>query len=292
EEERVPPPRMADLPEEVACDCPQALAQVLRDSLGGAFRPVMQALRRRAPVFVRVNTLVTTREAAAAALAEEGIATRPHPLSPSALEITENARLVQRSDAYHGGLIELQDAASQAVADLMPVTPGGRVLDFCAGGGGKTLALAGRARARFHAHDVAPERMRDLPVRASRAGVEVHGLTTADLADAAPFDLVLCDVPCSGSGAWRRSPEAKWRTSARDLARLMAEQDSILSTAARLVAPGGALGYATCSLIAAENGDRVMAFLDGNPSWRMVDERCLTPLDGGDGFYAAVLRRV
>ncbi|TCP40816.1 RsmB/NOP family class I SAM-dependent RNA methyltransferase [Rhodovulum marinum] len=291
EAERASPRRVADLPEEIACDCPDALAEVLRDSLGNDFRPVMEALRHRAPVFLRVNTHRTSLAAAAAALAEEGIATRPHPLSPTALEVTENARRVQRSRAYMEGLVELQDAASQAVADLMPIPPEGRVLDYCAGGGGKTLALAGRAKARFHAFDAAPERMRDLPERATRAGVGVRRMTRADLEGGPPFDLVLCDVPCSGSGAWRRSPEAKWRTSPDDLARLTATQDAILSSAAKLVAPGGALGYATCSLIAVENRARVAAFLGREPGWHMIDERRLTPLDGGDGFYAAVLRR-
>lgn len=133
--------------------------------------------------------------------------------------------------------------------------------------------------------------MRDLPVRAARAGVAVTLVTTGELDRVGPFDLVLCDVPCSGSGAWRRSPEAKWRTLPADLERLTALQDAILARAAPLVAPGGALGYATCSLIEAENGARVHAFLARHPGWRMAAERRLSPLEGGDGFYAAVLRR-
>ncbi|TCO72424.1 RsmB/NOP family class I SAM-dependent RNA methyltransferase [Rhodovulum euryhalinum] len=291
ERERAAPPPLTDLPEEIACDCPADLAPVLRESLGADFRPVMEALRRRAAVFLRANLRRTTRDAAAAALAEEGVETRPHPLSPAALEVTANARRVQQSRAYAEGLVELQDAASQAVADLMPLAPGDRVLDYCAGGGGKTLALAGRVAARFHAHDAAPERMRDLPVRAGRAGVEVTLLGAGGLAAAEPFDLVLCDVPCTGSGAWRRSPEAKWRTGPADLARLTEVQAQILDRAAPLVGPGGALGYATCSLIGAENAAQVAAFLARHPGWTVAAERRLTPLDGGDGFYAAVLRR-
>ncbi|MCO8144261.1 RsmB/NOP family class I SAM-dependent RNA methyltransferase [Rhodovulum tesquicola] len=287
-EQAVPP---ADLPEEIACDCPDALAAVLHDSLGADFLPIMQALRHRAPVFLRANLRRSTRDKAAAALAAEGIETRPHPLSPTALEVTANARRVQQSRTWREGLVELQDAASQTVADLMPLPEGGRVLDFCAGGGGKTLALAGRVSARFFAHDAAPGRMRDLPARAARAGVEVTLVAADDLAAAAPFDLVLCDVPCTGSGAWRRSPEAKWRTGPDDLARLLAVQAGILDRAAPLVAPGGALGYATCSLIEAENGGQVAAFLSRQPGWTRVAERRLTPLDGGDGFHAAVLRR-
>ncbi|GAA0304042.1 RsmB/NOP family class I SAM-dependent RNA methyltransferase [Rhodovulum strictum] len=284
-------PAPADLPEEVACDCPAALAPVLRGSLGADFVPVMQALRQRAPVFLRANLRLSTRDEAAAALAAEGIGTQPHRLSPSALEVTANARRIQQSRAWLEGLVELQDAASQAVADMMPVPEGGRVLDFCAGGGGKTLALAGRVAARFLAHDAAPERMRDLPARAGRAGVAVTLLGPGDLAGTEPFDLVLCDVPCTGSGAWRRSPEAKWRTGPDDLARLVGIQAGILDRASALVAPGGALGYATCSLIEAENGAQIAAFLARHPGWACVTERRLTPLDGGDGFFAAILRR-
>ncbi|MBN2905250.1 MAG: RsmB/NOP family class I SAM-dependent RNA methyltransferase [Rhodobacteraceae bacterium] len=290
-EERAPWPTLDALPPEVACDCPAALADVLRDSLGAQFVPVMGALRHRAPVFLRVNTQRISRDAAAEALAEAGIATRPSPLSPTALQVTENPRRVQQSRPYLDGLVEMQDAASQAVADMMPVAPGARVLDYCAGGGGKTLALAGRVQARFHAHDADAGRMRDLPARAGRAGVAVRLLEGDALAGAGPFDLVLCDVPCSGSGAWRRSPEAKWRTTPDDLARLCAIQAAILTRAAALVAEDGALGYATCSLIEAENGAQIQAFLAQTPGWVLEAERRLSPLEGGDGFYAAVLRR-
>ncbi|MBL3571175.1 SAM-dependent methyltransferase [Rhodovulum sulfidophilum] len=291
EAERAPMPGLADLPEAVACDCPEALEEMLRDSLGPAFRPVMDLLRHRAPVFLRVNLRRSGRDEAAAQLAGEGIETRPHALSPTALEVTAGARRVQQSRAFADGVVELQDAASQAVADLMPLDAGARVLDLCAGGGGKTLAMAARGTARHYAHDAAPQRMRDLPDRAARAGIAVTCLDGADLGEAAPFDLVLCDVPCSGSGAWRRSPEAKWRTTPDDLARLTALQAGILDRAAALVAPGGHLGYATCSLLSAENDAQVARFLANTPGWTEVAERRLTPLDGGDGFYAAVLRR-
>ncbi|MCE8432662.1 RsmB/NOP family class I SAM-dependent RNA methyltransferase [Rhodovulum sulfidophilum] len=290
-EERAPGPALADLPEPVACDCPEALERLLRESLGADFRPVMERLRQRAPVFLRVNTRLGDPAAVAARLAGEGIETRPHALSPTALEVVAGARRVHLSRAFAEGLVELQDAASQAVTDMMPLAEGARVLDYCAGGGGKTLAMAARGGARHFAHDAAPQRMRDLPARAERAGVAVQCLDGTALGEAAPFDLVLCDVPCSGSGAWRRSPEAKWRTTPADLARLTALQEEILDRAAGLVAPGGHLAYATCSLLAAENGARIGRFLDAFPGWVLRSERRLTPLDGGDGFYAAVMRR-
>ena len=135
----------------------------------------------------------------------------------------------------------------------LDLPPGARVLDYCAGGGGKTLALAARCEATWFAHDALPRRMADLPARAARAGVEVQLCDTADLAALAPFDVVLCDVPCSGSGTWRRAPEAKWRLTPSDLDAFAARQDAILSDAAGLVAPGGRLIYCTCSILREEN---------------------------------------
>lgn len=271
----------------VALDCPDWLAPALRDSLGAGFAPVMAALRQRAAVHLRVNLARGTRAAAAARLEAEGIATRPHPLSPTALEVTGNARRVKTSGAYAEGLVELQDAASQAVVDaLVPLAPGARVLDYCAGGGGKALALAARG-ADVVAHDADPRRMADLPARADRAGAAIACLATDDLAAAGPFDLVLVDAPCSGSGAWRRQPEAKWRLDAARLAELTALQARILDAAAGLVAPGGRLAYATCSLLAAENEAAATDFLARSSGWHLLGTRRLTPLDGGDGFFIA-----
>ena len=282
--ELLPP---APMPELVALDCPEALSGLLRDSLGDDFAPVMRALRARAPVHLRVNLARASRDAVRSELEACGIATVAHPLSPAALEVTANARAVQASAAYQEGRVEVQDAASQAVADGLPVAPGARVLDFCAGGGGKTLAMAGRVPAQYTAHDADPARMRDLPARAARAGITVR-LTDRP---AGAWDLVLCDAPCSGTGAWRRSPEAKWRTTRDFLARLTAVQDAILDRAAGLVAPGGVLAYATCSLLRIENEDRVAAFLGRHPDWSCLHRRRLTPLDGGDGFFVAHLTR-
>lgn len=273
----------------VALDCPDWLAPALQASLGADFAAVMAALRSRAPVFLRVNLARTDLLAAQAVLAAEGIATRPHPLAKTALEVTENARKIQTSVAYARGLVELQDVASQAVALDCPLADGARVLDLCAGGGGKILALAALARIKAHAHDIDRGRMRDLPARAARAGVTV---ALTDHPEAArPFDLVLVDAPCSGSGSWRRAPEGKWRLTADRLAALTAIQAGLLDRAAALVAPGGHLAYATCSMLETENGAQVDAFLRRAPAWQRQSERRLTPLDGGDGFFVAVLGR-
>ncbi|MFN3642305.1 MAG: RsmB/NOP family class I SAM-dependent RNA methyltransferase [Gemmobacter sp.] len=268
-----------------ALDCPDWLAPPLQASLGADFAPVMAALRDRAPVFLRVNAARIGRDDAAGRLAAEGILAVPDPLSPWALRVTGGARAIAASAAYAAGLVELQDGASQAVVAALGPAPGLAVLDFCAGGGGKALALAA-CGADVTAHDAAPGRMRDLPARAARAG--------AAIATAPPFrpggwPLVLADAPCSGSGAWRRQPEARWRLTPAALAALTAAQDGVLDAAAGHVAPGGRLAYATCSMLGVENADRIAAFTARHPGWRIANTRRWTPLDGGDGFYLAVL---
>ncbi|MCB6177234.1 RsmB/NOP family class I SAM-dependent RNA methyltransferase [Rhodobacter sp. Har01] len=272
-----------------ALDVPDWLEPALQRALGADYAPVMQAMRQRAPVVLRVNAARAARDAAAARLAAEGIATRPHPLAAFALEVTEGARKVQASQAYATGLVELQDAASQAVVEALPLRDGMRVLDLCAGGGGKTLAMAARARLALWAHDAAPRRMADLPARAARAGIAVS-LTDRPEATA-PYDLVLADAPCSGSGSWRRDPEGKWALTPDRLADLTAVQAQILDRAASLVAPGGVLAYATCSFLREENESQVAAFRARSPGWTLDREARFTPLQAGDGFFLAILRR-
>lgn len=288
-----PPPPMPDeapraMTQAEALDCPDWLEPPLRDALGADFAAVMQAMQARAPVFLRVNTRKGAMARARATLAAEGIETRPHPLAATALEVTEGARKVAASAAYRDGLVELQDVASQAVVAALPLADGQRVLDFCAGGGGKALAMAAQARLDVTAHDAHPQRMADLPIRAARAGVSVRLCATAELAGG--YDLVLADAPCSGSGAWRRQPEARWRLDAARLSALTDTQDAVLTAAAAQVRPGGWLAYATCSLLTAENRDRVEAFVQRTPRFALHRSLRLTPLDGGDGFYLALLK--
>jgi 16S rRNA (cytosine967-C5)-methyltransferase len=272
-----------------ALDIPDWLEAPLRAALGPGFGDVLGAMRHRAPVVLRVNALRGSREAVQTRLAAEGIAARPHPLASFALEVTEGARKIQTSAAYAEGVVELQDAASQAVVEALPLRAGMRVLDLCAGGGGKTLAMAARAGLRLWAHDASPRRMADLPARAARAGAQVT--LTENPEKTAPYDLILTDVPCSGSGSWRRDPEGKWRLTPERLVQLQAIQDGILDRAAGLCAPGGALAYATCSFLREENEDRITAFLARTPGWTLRDSRRFSPLDGGDGFFLAILTR-
>lgn len=267
-------------------DIPDWLGPMMQADLGPAFAPITEAMRHRAPVFLRVNLRKAELGQAQAMLAEEGIETKPHALSPTALEVMAGARKIAASQTYATGVVELQDAASQAVIDALPLMDGMRVLDYCAGGGGKALAMAARARLSLYAHDAAPARMRDLPARSKRAGVKI---TLTDVPKA-PFDLVLTDVPCSGSGSWRRAPEGKWLLTRERLDHLVMTQARILQDVAPLVRPGGWIAYATCSLLHVENGAQITGFISKNRNWSCDFQRSLTPVDGGDGFFIAVLR--
>lgn len=272
-----------------ALDCPDWLASRLQASLGEDFAPVLAALRQRAPVFLRVNLLKADIALAAVALRQDGIATRAANHSKTALEVTENARKIQTSRAYLDGLVELQDLSSQALVEALPLRPGLKVLDYCAGGGGKTLAMAARAPMTLFAHDAAPTRMRDLPERVRRAGAKLR--LTETPANTAPYDLILTDVPCSGSGSWRRDPQGKWALTEARLAELITTQAAILDTVLPMLAPKGVLAYATCSLLADENEAQIAGFLARHPGWQAPLQRRFSPLDGGDGFYLALLTR-
>lgn len=270
-------------------DVPDWLIAPLQESLGDQFSETLAQMGARAPVFLRVNLAKSTLAEAQDALAEAGVVTCPVALVNTALEVTEGARRIRQAAPYLSGAVELQDAASQAMVAELPLSKGMKILDYCAGGGGKTLAMAGQVQGRFYAHDAAPRRMADLPERAKRAVVKV---TLVDVPQThAPYDLVLCDAPCSGSGTWRRTPDAKWRFTEEALADLVKTQAEILDQAQALVAPGGVLAYATCSFLTAENSAQIAAFHARHPGWETGWSHQYAFAEGGDGFFGAVLRR-
>jgi 16S rRNA (cytosine967-C5)-methyltransferase len=260
-------------------------------SYGDKAAGIAGALRSRAPIYLRVNLAKVNRDDAITSLANEGIIGQTCPLSPSAVEILEGARKIRNSTLFQTGLVELQDASSQAVADLVPLQTGQRLLDFCAGAGGKVLALAGRVSGNFYAHDVDPRRMKDLPPRAARAGVSVKQVAIEDLAQDSRFDTVLVDAPCSGSGSWRRDPQGKWLLTEDKLDEVIHLQSAILDQVSPMVKPRGHLVYATCSLFSRENERQINTFLDRDQTFSLSSEHHFTPLEGGDGFFCAVLRK-
>ena len=274
-----------------ACDIPDWLWPEWEKSLGSQAAAVAQMQQRRAGVFLRVNQRRASREDAQAMLAEEGIGAVLHPDIKTALEVTENQRKVRQSSAYLDGLVELQDPSSQAAVARVPVPTAARILDYCAGGGGKALAFADLHDCTVSAHDISSERMTDIPNRAARAGVQIDLLGGSAVVKNAPFDVVFCDAPCSGSGTWRRAPDAKWRLTQDDLTSLTRMQDQVIAEGGKLTTTSGVLAYATCSVLDVENEVVVARFLSKNPEWQQMETWKQQPSDGGDGFFLSLLCR-
>ena len=270
-------------------DLPDWLLPVFDASLGAEADATALALRHRAPVMLRANLLKGDRDAALAALAAEQIIAQAHPLATTAIEVTEGGRKVAGSAAFTTGLVELQDAASQAVIETISLRKGLRILDFCAGGGGKALALAAFAGGAVDAWDSDAARMKDIAKRTERAGADITCLTEAP---SGQYDVVLCDVPCSGSGAWRRAPQGKWLLSTESLIEFGEVQANILTQAGRLVTPGGVLVYTTCSVLVEENMGRLTEFSAATSAWECDFSQQFLPSAGGDGFFVGHLKHV
>lgn len=301
-------------PAAVLGDYPEWLDPYMARAFGDDRAEEGAALAARAPVDMRVNTLKT--DAARTLKALEGMGAEPAGILPNAIRIaapqaSERAAAVEAHPNFARGWFEVQDLGSQIAAAIAGEVKGLQVLDFCAGGGGKTLALAAAMgnSGQIYAHDNDARRMTDLIPRAQRAGV--RNLQVRSPLDAEPLkglgekmDLVFVDAPCTGSGTWRRHPDAKWRVSPEQLERRMAEQDQVLDQAAPCVKPGGRLVYVTCSLLAEENEDRVAAFLERRPDFKLIRpvgfDDLLTPKGylrltprtaGTDGFFTALMER-
>jgi 16S rRNA (cytosine967-C5)-methyltransferase len=263
----------------------------------------LPALLDRAPLDLRVNTLKATRDAAAALIP----GAVPGALSPLALRLPEGTQ-VEALPAFAEGLVEVQDEGSQLIVAACAATPGMTVVDLCAGAGGKTLGLAALManEGRLIACDVDRGRLQRLAPRAARAGATIEtrlldgGREAAALADlAGQADVVLVDAPCSGTGTWRRNPEARWRLDPVRLDRLRQTQRHVLDLAAPLLKPGGRLVYAVCSLLDEEGRDQADAFLAAHPGWSArplglhggrshgVGVRLTPAHDGVDGFFIA-----
>jgi 16S rRNA (cytosine967-C5)-methyltransferase len=265
-------------PVAVRLEFPAWLEPELSELYGADLEREMAALMAEAETDLRANALTATREEASEALAAEHVTAEPTPLSPLGLRVVSRPNLASLS-CFKNGLIEVQDEGSQLVALLADARPGQRVADFCAGAGGKTLAMAAsmKNKGKLVASDVLVGRVERAATRLTRAGVhnvERRGLTSERdpwvKRHAGSFDRVLLDAPCSGSGTWRRNPDAKWRLAPKDIEELVALQRRILESAARLVKPRGRLIYATCSLLRRENQAQVEWFLGANPGFHLL----------------------
>lgn len=271
-------------------DIPDWLWPKWKASLGIKAIEVANTLKERANIFLRVNIIKGTREDAIQALEKDGILSKFHPTVFTALIVNKGTRKIKNSEAYNIGLVELQDASSQASVLKLNRDQNGPILDFCAGGGGKSLALSAYLNKPIFAYDANFERMKDLPNRARRSGANIRVIKSYDLKKS-HYGLVFCDVPCSGSGSWRRDPEGKWSLTLQDYERLLSLQKNILVTASQLVKPNGNLVYATCSILKDENKAQIQKFIDKTNDWALKKEKFNIPGELGDGFYFSILKR-
>ena len=271
-------------------DIPDWLWPKWKASLGIKAIEVADTLKERANIFLRVNKIKGTRADAIQALEKDGIISKFHPTVSTALIVNKGTRKIKNSEAYNIGLVELQDASSQASVLKLNIDQNGPILDFCAGGGGKSLALSAYLNKPIFAYDANFERMKDLPNRACRSGANIRVIKSNDLKKS-HYGLVFCDVPCSGSGSWRRDPEGKWSLTLQDYERLLSLQQKILATASQLVKTNGNLVYATCSILKDENNTQIQKFLENENDWVVQKEKFSIPSDLGDGFYFSILKK-
>jgi 16S rRNA (cytosine967-C5)-methyltransferase len=316
--------RLGDVPPHAAGEFPEWLTASLMRVFGDDAAHEGAALAQRAPIDLRVNVLKADRDKVLAALQRFGA--EPGPLAPTAIRLLppgpDQKHVSVEAEPAHGmGWFEVQDAASQVAAALTCVKPGERVADICAGAGGKTLALAAlmKNEGTVVAHDRDRHRLRPIFERIGRSGAtNIEVLAAEDiakLAEGGGFDCVVADAPCTGTGTWRRKPDAKWRLTDKSLAIRVKEQRDVLTQAAALVKKGGRLAYFTCSVLPEENGDQVKWFLSQHKDFRIIptakawaasslggeappsadkssETLLLTPrCHGTDGFFVALLER-
>jgi 16S rRNA (cytosine967-C5)-methyltransferase len=310
-----------DAPDAIRADCPDWCAPLLEQAFGADWVKEGRALAARPPLDLRVNTISANRERVLAELAGMGAAaTRlaPHGIRIPPIDGSGRHPNVQAEPAFQKGWFEVQDEGSQIAAELAGAKPGMQVLDFCAGAGGKTLALSAAMenRGQIFAHDA--EKIRLAPIfdrirRSDNRNIQVVSRPDELVPLRGQMDIVLIDAPCTGSGTWRRRPDAKWRLTQKQLDVRRAEQAAILGAAKIHVKPGGLLVYITCSVFDEENRDQIGLFAADNPDFSPVDHEALwqrhfpgraeaarfvpggivlTPARSGtDGFFFAALRR-
>jgi 16S rRNA (cytosine967-C5)-methyltransferase len=316
EERAISTPPKASPPLNVQGDYPQWLEPELLRAFGASLMDEMQAMLSRAPVDLRVNTVRASRPNLLTGLQSMGVKAKATPIAPHGIRIASEQGLgsLQHTQYFETGAFEFQDESSQIAALLTAVKPGERVLDLAAGAGGKALAMAAEMqnRGEILAFDTDSVRLRQLAPRARRAGATIITATDkrgGQLWGNGKFDVVLVDAPCSGSGAWRRNPEAKWRLTPERLDELTRLQAWLIDDGARHVKPGGRLVYATCSILSRENDDVIDSFLARNAKFTVVAAKEIwrsatgvasppaiakyfraTPLKAGtDGFFTCIM---
>jgi 16S rRNA (cytosine967-C5)-methyltransferase len=258
----------------------------------------IEALNEQAPLIIRVNTLKTNKDKLKLLLLDNHIESRFIDTYSDALEIPQRVNVFQTT-MFKEGLFEVQDASSQLVAPFLQAAPGMRVIDACAGAGGKSLHLASlmQNRGRIVSMDVDAYKLKELNKRSRRNGVNIIETRLIDSTKVIKrqfetADCVLLDVPCSGLGVLRRNPDAKWKLSEKFIDEVRNTQQQILKEYSQMLKPGGKLVYATCSILPSENQLQVKSFLDNNSQYTLEEERTILPSSGFDGFYMARMKKL
>jgi 16S rRNA (cytosine967-C5)-methyltransferase len=280
----------------IAQSIPDWLDELGRAELKDKWENEITALNQEAKVVLRTNFLKVSRDKLNQLLLNEGIETEPHKELPEALILAQRKNIFD-TKAFKNGFFELQDVSSQRVAHFMRLKEGMRVVDACAGGGGKSLHIASllKNKGKVISMDVRENKLEELKRRAARAGVsniETRVVNDDNLKKLEGYaDTLLLDVPCSGLGVLRRNPDAKWKLTPEKIIAVRELQKNILSSYSPIVKSGGSLVYATCSILPIENTEQIKKFLDSNKEFEMEEEKIIYPSEGFDGFYMCRLIR-
>ena len=276
---------------------PDWLAGLFEKELGAKWEKEMSALNEQAPVILRANSLKISVENLVEILKEEGVNSFVLRGYPDAVQLEEKKNVFLTS-AFKEGFFEVQDASSQKIAELLDVKEGMRVVDACAGAGGKTLHIAAlmKNKGQIIALDIYEWKLAELKRRAKRAGA--FNIETRFIEDNKVIkrlhntaDRLLIDAPCSGLGVLKRNPDSKWKIDEDFINRIKTEQENILQNYSKILKKGGKMVYATCSILPSENGEQVRKFLSENTEFALVKEENIMPSDGYDGFYMALIER-
>ena len=276
---------------------PDWLAGLFEKELGAKWEKEMSALNEQAPVILRANSLKISAENLVEILKEEGVNSFLLRGYPDAVQLEEKKNVFLTS-AFKEGFFEVQDASSQKIAELLDVKEGMRVVDACAGAGGKTLHIAAlmKNKGQIIALDIYEWKLAELKRRAKRAGA--FNIETRFIEDNKVIkrlhntaDRLLIDAPCSGLGVLKRNPDSKWKIDEDFINRIKTEQENILQNYPKILKKGGKMVYATCSILPSENGEQVRKFLAENAEFALLKEENIMPSDGYDGFYMALIER-
>ena len=280
-------------PKYISLNCPEFLEEKLSQSLGNNFNVIMELFLKRAPVYLRINQNKINIKEAKIKLENQGILSEICPSSKYALKVLSGEKFIKNSSPYQLGEVELQDLSSQLTTELVQISSGKKILDFCAGSGGKALAIASRLRNKvdIFAYDLNNLKYKNLIYRTNKAGANITIIDSKQLIKYKNFfDIVFVDAPCSGTGTWRRDPKIKWELNDQKLSLLTKNQYSIVKQACSYLKNGGFLIYVVCSLLEDEGDLIIRKYLLHHKNYSKVKSGIFHPINASDGFYFSVLK--